>query len=71
MRAENRRALESLSLFTHICGIFSVFIGLTMAFMDILNKDMRRIQMDFYIFFTGYALVKIGSKLAQIVVSEN
>lgn len=62
--------MERLSLFCHFCGIFSVFIGLAMAFMDFFNKDTKRIQMDVYIFFTGYALVKIASRLSQIIVSE-
>lgn len=70
MKMENARSLEKLSLFCHICGLFSVFIGLAMAFMDLLNGDTKRIQMDLYIFFTGYALVKIASRLAEIVINE-
>jgi hypothetical protein len=62
--------MERLSLFCHICGVFSVFIGLAMSFMDLLNGDVKRIQTDLYIFFTGYALVKISNRLSSIIASE-
>lgn len=70
MKAENAKTLESLGLFCHLCGLFSVFLGLVVAFIDLLNGDFKHIHMGLYIFMTGYALVKISSKISQILMAE-
>lgn len=70
MKAENMYALERLSLFCHMTGIFSVFIGLTLTFFDALNKDMGHIQISIYVVITGYSFVKIAKRIAQILMIE-
>ena len=71
MRPENEKSLERLSLLCHVCGLFSVFLGLVVAFIDLLNNDMRHIQIGIYVFFTGYALVKISSRISKVLFDEN
>ena len=70
MKKENELALERLSLFCHIVGLFSVFIGLVVSFMELLSGNIIRMQTGLYIFITGYALVKISSKIAKVLLSE-
>ena len=71
MKAENSHALERLSLFCHLTGIFSVFIGLSLTFFDALNKDMGHIQISIYVVITGYSFVKIAKRIAQILLIES
>ena len=70
MKHENTKSLESLSLFCHYCGMFSIFIGLVITFMDVLNGDFGHIQVGIFLFAVGYALVKISARLTEILVSE-
>ncbi|MEW5895324.1 MAG: hypothetical protein AB1650_06175 [Candidatus Omnitrophota bacterium] len=70
MEQKNIKSLESLSWFCHLCGLFSVFIGITVTFMNLLNKDFLQIQAGIYIFASGYALFKISEKISRIVNSE-
>ena len=70
MKHENAKSLESLSLFCHYCGIFSVFIGMVVAFVDLLKSDFAHIQVGIFLFAIGYALVKISSRITQILLSE-
>ena len=70
MERRDISSMESLSLFCHFAGLFSVFIGLVLGFMNILNGDMKNIPMAIYIFFSGYANVKISSKLSDITNQE-
>jgi len=63
-------ALERLSLFCYFGGLFSVFVGVVVALIDLLNADWRHIQTGIFIFASGYALFKIGSKISAIVASE-
>ena len=60
MRAENKKSLENLSLYCHLCGVITVFIGLAVTFMNFLNSDFRHIQVGIFVFVVGYALVKIS-----------
>lgn len=71
MRGENIRALERLSMFCHLVGLFSVFIGMVVTFLDVLNGDFRHVQVGLYTFSTGYAFVKISSKLSAILLDES
>jgi hypothetical protein len=71
MKIENIKSLERLSLFCHFSGLFSVFIGLAVAFMDLLNRDVRHVQVGIYVFITGYALAKISAKISSILLSES
>ena len=70
MKAENRKSLESLNGCCFLCGIFSVFVGLVVVFMNFLNKDFAHIQIGFFVFAIGYALVKISSRITDILNSE-
>ena len=71
MKSKNYIALERLSLFCHITGMLSVFLGLTVIFIDILNNDMMHIQVGLYVFATGYAFYSISKKLTSIMYDEN
>ena len=70
MQRHNRQSLESLSWSCHLCGMFSVFIGLSVTLMNLLNKHWGNMQASLYILATGYALVKISSKITTILNSE-
>ena len=70
MKQENVKSLESLSLFCHYCGIFTVFIGAVITFMDVLKGDFGHIQVGIFLFAVGYALVKISSRITEILISE-
>lgn len=70
MQQHNKQSLESLSWSCHLCGMFSVFIGILITVMNVLNKEWTQVQAGLYIFATGYALVKISSKIAKIINSE-
>jgi len=70
MQQKNRQTLESLSWFCHLCGMFSVFIGLAVTLMNLMNKNFSNMQTSLYILATGYALVKISAKLSDILNSE-
>jgi len=70
MRLDNLNSLERLSLFCHFGGLFSVFAGIAVALMNLLDGDFRNMQNGVFIFITGYALFKIGARLTQIVETE-
>ena len=70
MKRENINVMERLSLFCHIAGMISVFMGLVVAFMEILSGEINRSPIGIYVFMTGYGLVKISSTLAKIIYSE-
>lgn len=70
MQQQNRKSLESLSWTCHLCGMFSVFIGLSLSLFNFLNKNWMNIQASLYILATGYALIKISNKLEKILYSE-
>ena len=70
MKHENKKSLESLSFSCHIAGLFSVFIGLVVTFIDLLNKDFTHIQIGIFVFAIGYALTKVASRLTRIIISE-
>ena len=70
MKAENIKTLESLSLFCHVSGIITVFLGIIIILMDLVNNDFGHIQVGFFILITGYAFVKISSQLSAVLFSE-
>jgi len=71
MRTENIQSLERLSLLCHFVGLFSVFLGMVVSFLDLMNGDVRHIQVGLYVFVTGYAFVKISAKIAAILLDES
>lgn len=70
MREENRYSLERLSAFCHIGGVITVFLGVLVVLMDLLNNDFRHIQVGIFICITGYSLVKISSRVEVILIKE-
>jgi uncharacterized membrane protein HdeD (DUF308 family) len=70
MKPENIKILESLSLFCHVSGIITVFLGVIIILMDLANNDFSHIQVGFFVLVTGYALVKISSQLSAVLYSE-
>ncbi len=70
MKTENYNALEKLSLFCHFGGLFSVFVGIVVSLMDLINSDFKHIQTGIYIFATGYAIFKIGAKITAVLAAE-
>lgn len=71
MKIESAKALENLSLYSHIGGVVTIFLGLVVTFINLLNKDFRHIQVGLFIFSTGYAFVKISSKIVHILQTED
>ncbi len=70
MRERNRRSLDRLSIFCHLSGVITVFLGIVVCLMDLLNGDFRHIQVGIFICVTGYAFVKISVRLEEILQSE-
>lgn len=70
MRIENKKSLESLSLYCHIGGLITIFLGMLTIGMDAVSQDWRHIQSGIYIFISGYALVKIASRISTVITNE-
>ena len=70
MKYQNIKILENLSLFCHFSGIITVFLGIVVILMDLSNKDFEHIQIGFFVLVTGYAFVKISSKISGVVCDE-
>ena len=71
MKAKNRIAFENLSLFCHFSGMIVLFLGITVVCMDLMNKDFKHIQVGLFIFAVGYAVLKISTKINNILEDEN
>jgi len=70
MKEINTKSLENLSLFCHVSGVITVFLGIIVILMDLLNNDFAHIQIGFFVLVTGYAFVKISSKLSVVLRDE-
>jgi len=70
MKVSSIKSLENLSLFCNVSGVITVFLGIIVILMDLVNKDFAHIQVGLFILVTGYAFVKISSKLAKILIEE-
>lgn len=70
MKEKNIEAIQNLSLFCHVSGIITVFLGLVVIFMDLINKDFGHVQVGIFILTVGYAFMKISSKIMAIVTDE-
>jgi hypothetical protein len=70
MREASRYSLERLSLFCHIGGVITVFLGILVVLMDLLDGDFRHIQVGIFICVTGYVFVKISLRIEQILFKE-
>ncbi len=70
MKFESTKSLEYLSLYGHISGLITIFLGIIVIVMDILNSDYHHIQVGIFICVVGYAFVKIAEKSEIILLSE-
>ena len=70
MRFENKKSLEYLSLYGHISGLITIFLGFLVIVMDLLKSDFHHIPVGIFICVVGYAFVKIAEKSEVIVLSE-
>ena len=70
MQARNVQSLERLSLFCHVGGLAIIFLGISVAGLNLMNGDKKHVQEGIFIFVTGYAFVKISSKVAAILNDE-
>ena len=70
MKLKNIKSLEDLVLFGHISGSITIFLGMVVIAMDLLNSDFRHIQVGIFICAAGYAFVKIAQKSETILLSE-
>ena len=70
MKRASVNVLENLSLFCHISGVITVFLGIVIILMDLLNKDFLHIQIGFFVLATGYAFVKVSFKLSTVLYNE-
>ena len=70
MRFESTKSLEYLSLYGHISGLITIFLGIIVVAMDLLNNDFHHIQVGIFICVVGYAFVKIAEKSETILLTE-
>jgi len=70
MKKANTKVLENLSLFCHVSGTITIFLGIIIILMDLLYKDYTHIQIGFFILVVGYAFVKISFKLSIVLYDE-
>jgi len=70
VKVENVKTVETLSLFCHVSGIITVFLGIVVILMDLVNNDFNHIQIGFFILAVGYAFVKISSQLSAVLRNE-
>jgi hypothetical protein len=70
MKLKNVKSLENLILCGHISGSITIFLGMVVIAMDLINSDFRHIQVGIFICAAGYAFVKIAQKSEAILLSE-
>lgn len=70
MKHKNIRTLENLSLFCHFSGIITVFLGIVVILMDLVNKDFAHVQIGIFVLTVGYSFVKISSKITRVICDE-
>lgn len=70
MKTENSQALENLSLYCHFGGLITVFIGIVISFIHLIEGQFEHIHVGLFIFITGYALAKISDKISSVLRDE-
>lgn len=70
MKRPNYNSLENLSLFSYFAGLITMFLGVVVIVMDILQGYFDHIQVGIFIFAIGYALVKISQRITGILNDE-
>ncbi|MGE0268787.1 MAG: hypothetical protein AB7S78_10080 [Candidatus Omnitrophota bacterium] len=71
MKDENQKELKNLSKTAYRSGILPVFLGVLIAFVGVINKDIFDSAVGLFVFIVGYSFVKISSKLKAILIKEN
>jgi hypothetical protein len=70
MKDHNLISLERLSLYCHLCGIVTIFLGILTIGLNLVAQDFRNMQSGIFIFAVGYAFTKISSRLQSIIYEE-
>lgn len=70
MKGENVKSLRDLTLYGHISGLITIFLGMVVVAMDLMNSDFRHIQVGIFICAAGYAFVKIAQKIEAVLLTE-
>ena len=70
MKLENMQELEKLGLFCYYCGIIPIFLGILVIFVDLLNENIPHIIVGIFMFISGYAFVKISTKISIALLLE-
>ena len=71
MKIKNIKSLEKLSLYCQLGGILAIFLGIFTIFTDLMNKDVRHIQVGLFLVAIGYALFKISTRITAVLTDEN
>ncbi len=70
MKQRNIQSLENLSLFSHFCGMLTIFIGILVIFLELFSRGIAYIQTGLFILASGYTFAKISEKVSNILLSE-
>lgn len=70
MKPQNIQAFQRLSAFCRYSGIMSIFLGMLVVFLDVVNKDWIHMQVGLFIFASGYALFRTGKRISAILFDE-
>ena len=70
MELRNFQAIESISNYCFFCGIIPLFLGILVICIDIIYGEFDHILVGIFISITGYAQVKISTKLDAILKEE-
>ncbi|VAW13726.1 hypothetical protein MNBD_BACTEROID05-125 [hydrothermal vent metagenome] len=70
MKARNIKALESLSFMSHLSGLLTVMLGIVVTFINVIDQNLGQIHVGIFIFASGYAFMKISSRITQIILDE-
>jgi len=70
MERRNYHALESISMYCYYCGIIPLFLGILIIFADVIDGEFDHIVIGVFMSITGYAQVKISSKLDLVLQEE-
>jgi len=70
MELRNFQSIESISNYCFYCGIIPLFLGIIVICIDIIYGEFDHILVGIFISITGYAQVKISTKLDAILKEE-
>ena len=70
MERRNYQVVERLSSYCFFCGVIPLFLGILVICIDIIYGEFDHILIGIFISITGYAQVKISSKLDMVLKEE-